>query len=146
MKQVFKPMWKDFRMRFKPMLDDLKRLKDLVESQATQLHISRYEQDRLELYAWLKASERESRDAKFTRVLKWISAASADQDYEEHQRVLDELKERTKKSSGQWILSNEEMESWLSPGFPKSSILWVTGIAGAGTNDSSLCRPLFGML
>lgn len=131
LKQIFRSVWGDFRSRFKPMLDELKGLKGLVESKATQLHITQYNNDRDKLFAALASTQKnESREA-FDRVRNWISAANQDREFEKHQRVLKSVENKTQKRGGQWILGHEKMKNWLGQSL-RSPILWVNGIPGAG--------------
>ncbi|KAL8376884.1 hypothetical protein RB595_007830 [Gaeumannomyces hyphopodioides] len=131
LKQIFRSVWDDFRSRFKPMLDELKSLKELVESHATQLHITQYNKDRVVILAALERTQQKDSCDAFTKARDWISAASQNGEFERHQRALEGVQNKTQKRGGQWILGHEKMKSWLGQGL-RSSILWVSGIPGAG--------------
>jgi hypothetical protein len=45
-RQVFRSVWNDFNSRFGHILTDLRRHKELIESQATALQFQQYQEDR----------------------------------------------------------------------------------------------------
>jgi hypothetical protein len=81
-------------------------------------------------------------EEQYTFVIQWISAASVIRDHEDLCAVRQEQYDATKKKSGQWILSNEEIEAWFALQVPKASTLWINAIPGAGKPPSRLhCEP-----
>ncbi|TLD33782.1 hypothetical protein PspLS_00694 [Pyricularia sp. CBS 133598] len=127
-KQIFRSVWNNFRSRFQHKIDDLQRLKELVDRLAAQLHISHYEADRvsMEIY-WAKLFAELAESRK-----RWINAPVVIGDHEEQIRVREELEKATKKRMGRWILDHKEVQSWLGPDVPRSSIVWIHGVPGAG--------------
>ncbi|KAI6471127.1 hypothetical protein MCOR15_001015 [Pyricularia oryzae] len=145
-KKIFHAVWKDFKSRFQPKLDDLNRLKKLIDRHARQLQMRRYEADKAstethwaKLFAELAQNRKaSSEDKKYQRLRRcreiqsWINPPAAIEDHEEQLRVREDLQKATNKQTGRWILENKEVRSWLGPDVPRSSIVWVHGVHGAG--------------
>ncbi|QBZ61198.1 hypothetical protein PoMZ_08146 [Pyricularia oryzae] len=145
-KKILHAVWKDFKSRFQPKLDDLNRLKKLIDRHARQLQMRRYEADRAstethwaKLFAELAQNRKaSSEDKKYQRLRRcreiqsWINPPAAIEDHEEQLRVREDLQKATNKQTGRWILENKEVRSWLGPDVPRSSIVWVHGVHGAG--------------
>ncbi|KAI6380633.1 hypothetical protein MCOR25_001569 [Pyricularia grisea] len=145
-KHIFRAVWNNFKSRFRPKLDDLHRLKELVDRQAAQLHISHYEADRTstdtkwaQLFAELAenrkkyAAEKEHQSLqRYREILRWINAPAVIRDHEEQLRVREDLHKATGKQTGIWILKHKEIQSWLGLDIPRSSIVWLHGFPGAG--------------
>uniref|UniRef100_L7J9W7 DUF7708 domain-containing protein n=1 Tax=Pyricularia oryzae (strain P131) TaxID=1143193 RepID=L7J9W7_PYRO1 len=152
-KKIFHAVWKDFKSRFQPKLDDLNRLKKLIDRHARQLHMRRYEADRAstethwaKLFAELAQNRKaSSEDKKYQRLRRcreiqsWINPPAAIEDHEEQLRVREDLQKATNKQTGRWILENKEVRSWLGPDVPRSSIVWVHGVHGAEYEMSLVC-------
>ncbi|KAN0113190.1 NACHT domain containing protein [Hyaloscypha variabilis] len=132
LRQFFRSLWKDFDSRFKHLLNDLKRQKEVVESHANQIHIQNYESDRLKIFEEFEHAQARRAEERYMFVMQWISAAAVILDHEDHCAVRQEEYNATNHWTSRWILSNEEIEAWLAPQVPKSSMLWINGIPGAG--------------
>ncbi|OQU97597.1 NACHT domain-containing protein [Cladophialophora immunda] len=132
LRQLFRSLWKDFKSRFQHLISDLQRQKGLVESHANQLHIQQYEEDRLRIFAEFEQAQKTRSEQRFTSVMQWISAAPVIQDHEHFCGIREGQFKDTGKRPGRWILNHPEVQAWLSPQVPKSSILWVLAIPGAG--------------
>jgi hypothetical protein len=120
-------VWKDFKTRFQHILDGLQRHRELIESQATLLHIRLYQSDRLTLLYRLDRLEEEERQKKYVAVMEWVSGAQTKLDHDSACDTRSECPE-----SGRWILKNPDLENWKDASTPVSSILWLNGIPGAG--------------
>lgn len=132
LRQFFRSLWKDFDGRFKHLLSDMKRQKDVVESHANQIHIQNYESDRLKIFEEFEHTQTRRAEERYVFVVQWISAAAVIRDHEDLCAVRQEQYDSTNKMTGRWILNNEEVEAWLAPQVPKASILWINAIPGAG--------------
>jgi USP8 dimerisation domain len=142
LRQFFRSLWKDFKSRFKHLLSDMQRQKEIIESHANQIHIQNYESDRLKIFQEFEHAQARRSEERYVFVIQWISAASVIRDHEDLCAVRQEQYDATKKKSGQWILSNEEVEAWFASQVPKASTLWINAIPGAGKPPSRLnCEP-----
>jgi hypothetical protein len=140
-------MWKDFRTRFKCILDNLRRHRELIRSQGALLHfqqyyqdrqqtllyIQQYQQDRVQILYQLEKSEKAESEKKYTAVMEWFSGATTKLDHESHCNTRRECP-----GSGNWILKHEKVLNWKEADTPMSSILWLNGIPGAGMRDCRL--------
>jgi hypothetical protein len=132
-------MWNDFKSRFQHLLDDLKRQKDIVEGHANLSHIQNYESDRLKMLEEFNQARMKRVTEKKTFVLEWIGAPRSILDHESLCAVRQEEYEYTKTWTGRWILSHEDVQNWLATSVPKTSILWITAMPGAGTCSQTSC-------
>ncbi|KAI1128502.1 hypothetical protein F5Y10DRAFT_292051 [Nemania abortiva] len=132
LQQFFRSLWKDFNSRFRSILNDLKGQKDLLESHATQIHIQRYEADRLKIFEEFEQVQAMRASQKKSFVVQWIAACNAIQDHESLCAIRREEHIATNSWPGLWIIYHGDVEAWLAKGIPKASILWITAIPGAG--------------
>ncbi|KAM0431863.1 hypothetical protein ACHAPT_005115 [Fusarium lateritium] len=131
MRQFFRSLWKDFKSRFQGILNDLKRQKDLVQSHADQVHIHNYEVDRLKIFEEFEQARMKRAAEKKAFVVQWIAAPQTILDHEYLCGIRQQHYDATHRRTGQWILDHEEVKAWMAQQVPKSSSLWITGIAGA---------------
>ncbi|XDG08565.1 hypothetical protein ABKA04_008180 [Annulohypoxylon sp. FPYF3050] len=128
----FKSLWKDFNSRFQHILGDLKRQKALVESHANHIHIQNYESDRLQI----REEFEQDRARRFSEwkayVMQWIAASRFILDHEALCSIREEQFKDTNRRTAQWVLQHDELKAWIASQVPKSSILWLSGIAGVG--------------
>ncbi|KAK8867413.1 C2H2 domain-containing protein [Apiospora arundinis] len=129
----FRSLWKDFNAKFQHILNDLKRLKELVRDSADQLHIQHYEADRLRLLDEIEQAQKSRSVERQVFVTKWIEAPETDSDHEHFQSVREEERKATRREMGQWILDHSDVADWLAPQqIPKASALWINAVPGAG--------------
>ncbi len=141
-RQVFRSTWKDFGTRFKQILDGLRQHRQLIveqagllhyqqyqtDSQENDRHMRQYEQDRQEKLIRLEKQEEAEVQRKYLAVLEWFSGAQST--VEDHHTF--QLTRSQYTGSGDWILNDEKVQNWIEPDTPVSSILWISGIPGAG--------------
>lgn len=126
-RQIFRSIWKDFDARFKHTLSNLRRHKELVESQAGLAHYQRYHQDRQVFLKQLEQLAEDERRQKFARLLQWISGANSTGDHEDQCQVRQDIPH-----TGKWLLKHPRYVEWRQDDVPRSSTLWLHGIPGAG--------------
>lgn len=131
-RNFFRSLWKDFNTRFQHIIADLKRLKELVRDYADQFHIQTYEADRLRLLNDVEEAQESRRREKKVFVNRWIEAPETAPDHEYYQSVRQEQYIATNRNTAEWILQHADVKPWLSSRVPKSSVLWIHAIAGAG--------------
>jgi hypothetical protein len=139
----FRSLWKDFNSRFQHILDDLKRQKVIVRDHANQIHIQSYQSDRVKILEEFEHTRAQRSAEKKAFVIQWIGAPRTILDHESLCMVRQEQYDATRRWTGRWILENEEVKAWLSPLLPKSSIIWVNAVPGAGetlTQNKNLKR------
>ncbi|KAI1204789.1 uncharacterized protein F4807DRAFT_454388 [Annulohypoxylon truncatum] len=128
----FRSLWKDFNSRFQHILGDLKRQKALVESHANHIHIQNYESDRIKTQEEYNQARAHRASEKKIFVTQWIAASTFILDHESLFSVREEQFHATNRRTARWILEHNEVKAWIAPQVPKSSILWLSGIAGLG--------------
>ncbi|KAL1850978.1 hypothetical protein Daus18300_012712 [Diaporthe australafricana] len=128
----FRSMWKDFRSRFQHILDDLAQHKSLVESHANQIHIRQYASDRTRIFQEFERISARTAEEKYEHVLRWLNAPFTGEIQEDLATMRNDFFEATNIQTGQWIITNEKVKNWLDLDVPKTSIIWVHGIPGAG--------------
>ncbi|EED22939.1 zinc finger protein, putative [Talaromyces stipitatus ATCC 10500] len=148
LKESFKSLWKDFNHRFEHILYQLGSHKVLIEDEtripvcsfrdmagSSKLildHIRRMRTDAFEF----DRKERERQNKIHDEVLGWFSYSrnhsESDKDESEHGRYCDDRKQYS--NTGDWILSHEKVQKWLSPDVHHSShsMLWINGRPGTG--------------
>jgi NACHT domain len=126
-RQMFRSVWKDFNSRFEHILRDLRRHKDLIESQATALHFQQYQVDRQMVFDKLNHLETAERKRKYSELLQWFLGADALLHHEDICKVRQEFP-----NSGGWLLKQPDYSSWKEDSVPRVSTLWLSGIPGAG--------------
>ncbi|KAF2261162.1 C2H2 domain-containing protein [Lojkania enalia] len=137
-KKFFRSMWKDFGTKFNGILSNLRRHKELVESQAAVEHMQqyqkdrnqfqRYEQDIRDMNAKLEVMIKDERDKKFTALREWFGVGA--QMTSDHELIL-QVRDKYP-ATGRWILEHEVIKVWMFADIPVSPMIWMTGIPGAG--------------
>ena len=126
-RQVFGSIWKNFNTRFQHILEDLRRHKQLIESQATALHFRQYNADRQLIIENLQHLEDAESDRRYLGLLQWLMPVGIRSDHEAITEVWREFPR-----SGEWIFRNPKYSTWRTDDVPRSPILWLRGIPGAG--------------
>ncbi|KAH0563181.1 hypothetical protein GP486_002248 [Trichoglossum hirsutum] len=126
-KQLFQITWKSFRFRFKPVLEDLRRHKDLVEKQASLYQYEEVQRVRITAETEFR-SLREAEDLRQRwAVQDFLSAANVEEDQEIKASV------RAKYPGVcSWILNHKSVQAWSDPNLHSSPLLWIKGIPGSG--------------
>ena len=130
-KQLFQATWKTFRTRFSGLLENLRRHRQLVESQASIVQFEELFQELQRGRVRAEAEFRSLKDVEKSRRLNtvgvWLSAASASVDQEMYSK-----KRRKYPWSGRWLLNDNRFQAWFDPEACATPLLWVNGIPGAG--------------
>ncbi|KIX96919.1 uncharacterized protein Z520_07033 [Fonsecaea multimorphosa CBS 102226] len=141
-RKLFRSAWSDFHAKFDGILRNLRQHRRLIESQFNLLQARQHEAHRIEvlkeIQKWgaklddaresLKRREESRRDEQRAAILEWLAAGRSTRDSHERARKAREDYPHT----GLWITQNEKVSSWLTDDIPKSSVLWMHGIPGAG--------------
>ncbi|KAE8449591.1 hypothetical protein EG329_007921 [Mollisiaceae sp. DMI_Dod_QoI] len=126
-KQLFQAAWNDFRNKFQHILNDLSRHKSLVESRANIVQIKEAQDLRAEVRNTFAALEEDQRKKRHLQVIGWLSAPNEIQDQEAATRVRCE-----NPSSGQWLLQDSKIKTWMDKNNSLVPSLWMNGMPGAG--------------
>ncbi|RAR00183.1 C2H2 domain-containing protein [Stemphylium lycopersici] len=142
-------MWKNFDSKFSGILKSMSRHKSFVEANATIVQYRLYQADTADttrkfdetlaqhrLYQADIADMKQKLDEtlanehekKLRAVKEWLAVGSQPQI--EHDRYRQIRKHHA--STAQWILQNGVIKHWRESDVPKSPILWMHGIPGAG--------------
>lgn len=160
---MFRAAWKSFDTDFKRILDDMKSQKRYIKEWAAALHNEQHQRDSLSLQAHINQYQKDREEIlrlvqqymvdrnrifsefdimqnertrqKCAEIVEWLGAyPSTSADHDEKCSTREQVH-----NSGQWILKHEKMENWIDPDLmPPSSILWLTGIMGAGMDICSV--------
>jgi hypothetical protein len=130
--KIFKSVWKSHRTQFRPIIENLRRHKRLVEShasliefEAVQLLKTKAEEE----FAYLrKAEDRKQRSA----VLDWLNAAIVEEDLEAKSKARFEYP-----GVCTWILLENKFKLWKDFSSNANHFLWIIGRPGAGE-----CAPV----
>ncbi|KAF2088965.1 hypothetical protein K490DRAFT_37933 [Saccharata proteae CBS 121410] len=126
-KQLFQATWPSFKPKITKILNNMRRHKSLIESQADLVHFEQLQQ--------LRASEevefrhlKEAEDLRRRKeVDRWLSGASADIIHEKCQQAREDLPD-----SGKWIFDIPLFKTWFSLDFCSTTLLWLSGMPGSG--------------
>jgi hypothetical protein len=119
--------WSLKKDEVKELLSTIERLKSLfsLALQNDHLSLSRsIEADVVEVKRAVLLQEQQSRDAKDSDILRWLTPSKPE---ETHLRI----RESRLPGTGQWLLENPEFMAWRDRE-EVSSVLWCHGIPGAG--------------
>ncbi|KAI0450908.1 hypothetical protein F5B21DRAFT_489170 [Xylaria acuta] len=99
------------------------------DRQDLEAHIRRYEKDRDELLHNAREQETHRKQQQFDAFRKWVSAPRSLQD-NLHRSFIDTREEFP--GTTDWILKNDNVESWMDKEEFNTSILCITGKKGTG--------------
>ncbi|EXJ70482.1 uncharacterized protein A1O5_06551 [Cladophialophora psammophila CBS 110553] len=157
-RQFFRSSWGDFRSKFEGIVRNLERHRRLIESQFILLQASEHEKHRADVLQniqnvrqgiqkiqtveeeirkvqqevrvaqeKLQRAEEDRRADQLRAVRVWI-AGTPISDY--HALALKAREDYPQ--TGLWVTQHPKVSSWLTDDIPRSSILWMHGIPGAG--------------
>ena len=132
-KQLFRSLWKDFRTRFQSILDNLRRHKDLIESQAS---LAQYQSSRLarqQAETEIQKIEEAVVKQQLVSVRDWLCSAKFKNDQEYYVSVRAHHID-----FGSWLHCNPRMRVWMDPSSSSVPLLWLHGIPGAGASYQTL--------
>lgn len=118
--------WGLFERRFKSILEKLSAHCDVLDKEAAAIHFSEMKKMRDSRQREDEEFEEKRHARMFRKVLDWLSAAEDSQE-----EYLHTLAEKRQLETCDWILKDDQMFSWIEDEMG-DSILWMTGIPGAG--------------
>ena len=145
-KIVFDSLWKTFNLRFQGILENLKKHRDLIDTEANAINIA-------EAKAWRKTQmdhikqwradrayeidkiERERLASQTREAVAWIGASEGQED------IFAKFSKACDGSQGHWILKDSTIVSWLGQGGRDESVIWLNGKPGAGKSCLSFAYP-----
>lgn len=108
-------------------MQDLKRHKCLIESQANILQIQQSQAARAAADQDFQRVFLGQRREQYLATQNWLSAVNMKEIHEGFSNLRREYP-----STGQWILKHESIKLWLDPDSSAVSPVWINGIPGAG--------------
>ena len=126
-KQIFRSSWKTFDTKFRCILTNLSRHKNLIESQAS---LAEYEQSQLARLAAQNSFEQTAKDEKSRRLTAVIERIHPPNSLNDHEQAVEIRQEHP--DTGRWILEVRQLKQWMDPLATDVPVLWVNGIPGAG--------------
>ena len=131
-KNIFDAAWKTFRTEFEHLLKNLRRHKGLVENQASLIEYEQSQAARLLAQSAFDEFEKAETDRRRVALEGKLQPANSIIDQE---MAADTRREYP--NTGRWILERPLMKDWIKPENESTSILWLSGIPGAGELDQS---------
>ncbi|KAH0841037.1 hypothetical protein FOPE_06274 [Fonsecaea pedrosoi] len=140
-KHLFRSAWGDFNTKFEGILRNLNRHGQLIESQFNLLQARQHEAHQTEVLRAILDVEQEVRLAReliekeekirkqeqLSAIRVWIGGNTTCDSHESAKSAREEYAQ-----TGLWITQKEKVSSWLADDLPRSPILWMHGIPGAG--------------
>jgi hypothetical protein len=99
----------------------------LIESQANIAQLEELVRTRETTSTLLEQTKVEETHRRLEVVRQWLSAAESEVEHEHHQRVHQEYP-----GTGKWLLNHNRFHAWFDPDFCSITMLWLSGIPGAG--------------
>ncbi|KAF2664316.1 hypothetical protein BT63DRAFT_105847 [Microthyrium microscopicum] len=154
-KQLFKANWKQFRdCRFQGILGNLQRhnnstelLSRLVDADSRsdislQLleKLNTYELERETVLMTLHKDEEDQMYKKYRRVLEWLTIPRPADDKGMQKQTYVQISDheyfcgvrKNNPGSGDWIMRDQRILSWMEDDTPSNPVVWLHGIPGAG--------------
>src|SRR5213078_3809079 len=110
---------------FKPILSDLLRHRELIESAANLEQIQELRDARLQSQASFAALEQEQNRTKTLAVINWLSAADAYIDQDAFAATRHNIP-----NTGRWILEEPKIKDWLDSSQSLLTTVWLNGKPG----------------
>ncbi|PQE21380.1 hypothetical protein CJF30_00008252 [Rutstroemia sp. NJR-2017a BBW] len=139
---VFDSLWKNFDSRFAGILTSLSRHADLIDREASSINIAEARSARLLAEQDIARREKERQDYQLQDSIAWLAITNNEQ-----QDIVDRLLRRRQSGTGDWLLQNPQIMTWISDS-RMHPIIWLKGIPGAGeaARKSILCAHLIEVL
>ncbi len=126
-KNFFKASWNNFGHRFKFLIDNLERYKNLVESRASLLEYESAKEARLLAETKYTQFEEGERKRQLRMIAEWLSPA----DFKADQETAKDARADSK-NSGRWLFKDKKVSALCDPHNTTVLSLWLDGIPGAG--------------
>jgi hypothetical protein len=123
---VFDSLWKNFDSRFAGILTSLSRHADLIDREASSINIAEARSARLLAEQDIARREKERQDYQLQDSIAWLAITNNEQ-----QDMIERLLRRRQSGTGEWLLQNPQIMSWISDS-RMHPIIWLKGIPGAG--------------
>ncbi|KAL9111362.1 MAG: hypothetical protein Q9227_004239 [Pyrenula ochraceoflavens] len=141
-KQLFRSTWSDFKTSFQHIVNDLRRHKDLIESEANIVEYQEAQAHRTQAFQSLRTLLDTDRQTKLVSVVDWLSISDVRTDHDAATMVREEYP-----TTGTWIRELSSLKAWQEDDIPPNVLFWIYGIPGAGKTilASSLIENQFQM-
>ncbi|KGO58231.1 hypothetical protein PEX2_067410 [Penicillium expansum] len=124
-KQLFQATWSTYKMKFGPIVDSLKRHKQLFGDRVTFTQLEEIRSIGLKTSEDLEKQRKSEEMSQLREVQCWLNGADVVTDQDTLTRARS-----GNPQAGTWLLRHELFRSWKERN--KNPILWVNGIPGAG--------------
>lgn len=126
LRQIFQETWPKYKTKFGPIIDNLKQHKQLVEGRITFTQLEMAIGNGQKALEELDTQRRSNENIQHRAVRCWLNSADVQVDQESASSVL-----FTNDKAGKWLIQHHLFQAWQD--FDnKDSLLWLTGIPGAG--------------
>jgi hypothetical protein len=128
-KQVFHATWNSLHAEFRHIRDDLVRHKSLVERRANIVEFEEIRAIKARIDEEFTQQRKNNQLNQRIAVRQWLNGARVEEDYEAKSSARHQYT-----GACRWIMKEREFERWSDIDSTASSVLWITGIPGAGNN------------
>lgn len=126
LRQIFQETWPKYKTKFGPIIDNLKQHKQLVEGRITFTQLEMAIGNGQKALEDLDTQRRSNENIQHRAVRCWLNSADVQVDQESASSVL-----FTNDKAGKWLIQHHLFQAWQDFN-NKDSLLWLTGIPGAG--------------
>ena len=116
--------------RFQTILENLRRHKNLVETQANLAHFEAAQVARAAAENNMRCLEQTMIKQQLLSVRDWLCSAKVFNDQDRYASVRSQ-----QANFGNWLLSHRRMVAWLDSASNSVPLLWLHGIPGAGLSS-----------
>jgi len=131
LRQIFQETWPNYKIKFGPIIDNLKRHKQLVEGRITFTQLELVIENGQKALEELNTQRRSNENIQHRAVRCWLHSADVQVDQESASSVRS-----TNEKAGEWLIQHHLFQAWQDTN-NKDPLLWLTGIPGAGRFDRS---------
>jgi hypothetical protein len=125
--QLFQALWKTFEFEFGAILRNMREHMTLIQHQVTITQFTEILSAQQLLKLNLEAQKASETQRRQEFVLQWLSAANCEADQETYSMIR-----RKYPGSGEWLFKIDRFNSWFSPMYCSTHLMWISGIPGAG--------------
>jgi len=120
-------LWKDFDSRFRKILGNLERHRDLMEFEVSLVEIGYAQMAREQAEERFNEHRDNERRRRMISVVEWLAPVDTNSDQERYAEVR-----RQYPGTADWILTERTVKAWQNSNLAKDSGMWIYGIPGAG--------------
>jgi hypothetical protein len=120
-------LWRDFHSRFRKILDNLERNRDLMEFEVSLVDIENARMVRDQAEQRFNEHRDKERRRRMISVVEWLAPVDTNSDQDRCTEVRWQYP-----GTANWILTERTVKAWQNSSLAKDAGTWIYGIPGAG--------------